>query len=105
MDKHNVKCACKACHDKRVANGTLDAYMKMLQADTDAFLQNYSTTVVSSKATDLLKTGAKEEAKATPAGNSDDSFIKNLFKTVQGVNYDSRCPHGLPYYACMSCSH
>lgn len=34
-----------------------------------------------------------------------DDFIKNLFQTVQGVKYDDRCPHGLPYYACMSCSH
>ncbi len=32
-------------------------------------------------------------------------FIKNLFQKVQGVKYDDRCPHGLPYYACMSCSH
>ena len=34
-----------------------------------------------------------------------DSFIKNLFQTVQGVKHDALCPHGLPYYACMSCSH
>jgi hypothetical protein len=40
---------------------------------------------------------------ATP--DSTDTFIKNLFKIVQGVKYDDRCPHGLPYYACMSCSH
>lgn len=32
-------------------------------------------------------------------------FIKHLFKVVQGVNHDALCPHGLPYYACMSCSH
>jgi hypothetical protein len=35
----------------------------------------------------------------------DDNFIKNLFQTIQGVKYDALCPHGLPYYACMSCSH
>lgn len=34
-----------------------------------------------------------------------DNFIKNLFQSVQGVKYDALCPHGLPYYACMSCSH
>jgi|LauGreDrversion2_2_1035103.scaffolds.fasta_scaffold64618_2 hypothetical protein len=44
-------------------------------------------------------------AAAKAPGNTEDSFIKNLFQTVQGVKYDDRCPHGLPYYACMSCSH
>ena len=43
-------------------------------------------------------------AKPMPDKAQDD-FIKNLFQTVQGVKYDDRCPHGLPYYACMSCSH
>ena len=38
-------------------------------------------------------------------GSTNDGFVKNLFKTVQGVEHDARCPHGLPYYACMSCSH
>ena len=40
--------------------------------------------------------------KAIPGKND---FVKDLFQTVQGVKYDDRCPHGLPYYACMSCSH
>jgi hypothetical protein len=37
--------------------------------------------------------------------NTQDGFVKNLFQSVQGVKYDARCPHGLPYYACMNCSH
>lgn len=113
MDNHHNRCSCKVCHDKRVANGTIDAYIKMLRADADA---TRSTTVtrmpLPSKTAidDLLKAGAKAdsqiaEATRMPGGNTDDGFIKNLFKTVQGVNHDSLCPHGLPYYACMSCSH
>jgi hypothetical protein len=35
----------------------------------------------------------------------DSDFAKSLFETVQGVKYDSKCPHGDPFYACMSCSH
>jgi hypothetical protein len=35
----------------------------------------------------------------------DPDLIKNLFKAVQGVEYDSKCPHDLPFYACMACSH
>ena len=44
-------------------------------------------------------------AKAMPGGSTDDGFAKNLFQTVQGVKFDEKCPHGLPFYACMSCSH
>jgi hypothetical protein len=36
---------------------------------------------------------------------TDDEFAKSLFKVVQGVNFDDKCPHGLPFYACMPCSH
>ncbi len=45
------------------------------------------------------------EAKAMPGGESELGFLKNLFETVQGVKHDDKCPHCLPFYACMSCSH
>ena len=45
------------------------------------------------------------EAKAMPGGETELGFLKNLFQTVQGVEYDSKCPHGQPFYACMCCSH
>lgn len=38
-------------------------------------------------------------------GETELGFLKNLFQEVQGVKYDSKCPHALPFYACMSCSH
>ena len=44
-------------------------------------------------------------ARAMPGGQTEDGFAKNLFQTIQGVKYDDKCPHGDPYYACMSCSH
>jgi hypothetical protein len=44
-------------------------------------------------------------ARAMLGGHTDSGFAKNLFQTVQGVRYDSMCPHGSPYYACMPCSH
>jgi hypothetical protein len=37
--------------------------------------------------------------------SSDDQIAKNLFQRVQGVEHDDKCPHDLPYYACMPCSH
>jgi hypothetical protein len=73
---HNVDiCACGECYAKRVANGTSDAYMKRCQDATDKVLAK------------------------------DSDFVKNLFKVVQGVNYNDKCIHGLPFYACMPCSH
>jgi hypothetical protein len=73
---HKVdECACRECHAKRVANGTSDAYMKRCQDATDKVLL------------------------------ADNNFVKNLFKVVQGVNYNDKCIHGLPFYACMPCSH
>ena len=58
--------------------------------------------------TQILNAAAKADnaiATAKASGKTEDSFVKNLFQTVQGVKYDDLCPHGLPYYACMSCSH
>jgi hypothetical protein len=45
------------------------------------------------------------EAKTMPGGDTELGFLKNLFQMVQGVKYDGICPHGEPFYACMSCSH
>jgi hypothetical protein len=58
----------------------------------------------------LLKAAATTDnaiaaARTMYGGSTDDGFIKNLFQTVQGVKFDSKCPHGMPFYACMSCSH
>lgn len=110
MDKHSDRCSCKACYDTRIKNGTQDAYMKLLQADTDAALKRSSLgkepIVPAPKDIDnLLKTAAKADSQIAEARAMPGDFIKNLFKTVQGVKFDDRCPHALPYYACMSCSH
>ena len=88
--EHVVNCACSACYNKRVADSTQDAYMASLRAETDKVLARESVSLASPK---------KHYAPL------DDDFVKNLFKTVQGVEYDSKCPHGLPFYACMPCSH
>ena len=114
---HVRNCACGVCYNERLKNGTQDAYMAELRANTDRVLEkykdSYTSSVDGSKAAPLksLIGAAKkaDEAIATartmPGGSSDDGFLKNLFKTVQGVNYDDKCPHELPFYACMSCSH
>jgi len=86
---HDItKCACGACHNERMKNGTSDSYMAWCQAETDKVLNKL-----------------KLESTAPNLSEFSDNMVKDLFKVVQGVNYDDKCPHGIPYYACMPCSH
>jgi hypothetical protein len=112
---HVAKCACGTCYNERLKNGTQDAYMAELRADIDRVLGKVGSPYTNSfssvdHASGLLGAAKKADdaiaaARAMPGGSNDDGFLKNLFKTVQGVNYDDKCPHELPFYACMSCSH
>ena len=47
---------------------------------------------------------AKASAACGGAGTDHPDFAKNLFAAM-GTPHDSKCPHGLHFYACMSCSH
>jgi hypothetical protein len=54
---------------------------------------------------DLTKaSNAISAAAAKSGGLAGDDFAKNLFAAM-GTPHDSKCPHGLPFYACMPCSH
>jgi hypothetical protein len=75
--EHDVmKCACEACFKTRETNGLSGMYDKSL-----------------------------DKMNSFGGDPSSPDFVKKLFETVQGVKYDSKCPHGDPFYACMSCSH
>jgi hypothetical protein len=47
----------------------------------------------------------RAESKQTQQKPTELDLVKGLFQTFQGVNFDDKCPHGDPFYACMSCSH
>lgn len=98
VDIHDMaKCACGACYNERMKNGTSDAYMAWCQAESNKVLDEL-----------MLKSNIARNPAPNPAPNPSpisDDMIKDLFKVVQGVNYDDKCPHGIPFYACMSCSH
>ena len=106
--KHDIEtCACCSCYAEREKNGTEDAYMAKLRLETDKVLSKYREKPV---LTNLLNAAAMADdaisaARKMPGGSTDTGFARNLFQTVQGVNYDDKCPHGLPFYACMPCSH
>lgn len=117
---HATKCACGDCHRKRLADGTQEAYERELRAETDRVLrrikednegphaaskQSAEGAVSSPSAAATNAGNAIVEAKRMPGGDTESGFLKNLFETVQRVKYDSKCPHGEPFYACMCCSH
>jgi hypothetical protein len=85
ITRHVPRCACIACHQKRIANGTDGEYSAWVRAEAAAVLSR--------------------PPRAAETDKLPDCFVKDLFKAVQGVNYDDKCPHGLPFYACMPCSH
>jgi len=99
---HHVDCACGECYRGRVANGTADAHLKKLQEATNKVLSSIPSRYTSpaKHADDAISAAQK-----MPGGDTDVGFAKNLFQTVQGVKFDDKCPHGLPFYACMACSH
>jgi len=88
--QHNVDtCPCGTCHKARVDSGTADAYLKRCQENARLALERLAPSTAATSA----------------SGRSIESdFAKEIFAAM-GTPYDSRCPHGIPYYACMSCSH
>jgi hypothetical protein len=61
-----------------------------------------TATTSSTFAANLSKATAAISQAATGGGGED--FAKNLFAAM-GTPHDSKCPHGMAFYACMCCSH
>jgi hypothetical protein len=66
--------------------GTQDAYMAKVRVGVDAVLASTFTSTVPAKVEITTED------------------VKALFASM-GTPFDSKCPHGLPFYACMPCSH
>lgn len=108
--QHNVDtCACGTCYKARVDSGTEEAYSKRCQDAANAVLARLSTGPRRQESYQPSAFGAALTAIATAEAQSGGSighpdFAKNLFAAM-GTPHDSKCPHGLPFYACMPCSH
>jgi hypothetical protein len=86
--KHNVEnCPCGTCHKARVDSGTADEYLARVRARSQA-----------------LAKSAPGIGAACGGGANQPGFAEALFAAM-GTPHDSKCPHGLPFYACMPCSH
>lgn len=97
--KHNVdECPCGTCYISRLESGTEDAYYKRVhEASMAAFASlptNIETRSDESVTTAINPLGSVE----TP------DLAKDIFAAM-GTPHDSKCPHGMPFYSCMSCSH
>ena len=91
-DEHVTDCACGPCfwaREKTKKPETMPPRLAMMST-IDSLLEIAATT-------DRNILAAKKVRDA--------EIIKNLFKIVQGVEFNGLCPHGQPYYSCMPCSH
>lgn len=102
--EHKVDtCACGTCHKARVDSGTQEAYEARIRARS---AKPASASASAPKPFIGFVTAADVAiAKASAVSSIDDpDFAKNLFAAM-GTPHDSLCPHGLPFYSCMPCSH
>ena len=106
--QHNVEtCACGTCHKARVDSGTADAYLNRCKEATKAAMKESKGLKRQVSFMEAALNADIAIAKATAASGgsaADPDFAKNLFSAL-GTAHDSKCPHGLPFYACMPCSH
>ena len=109
---HVPRCACGACHKERVAAGTHQEYVNDVQKAANAVYESLDIPLpgrispVTKIEENLINVGDSiAKARKMEGGDTGQGFVKNLFKTIQGPSYNDKCPHTLPYYACMSCSH
>jgi len=98
--EHKVdECACGTCHKARVDSGTQEAYEARIRARQRPVPVHQSISSAACNA-DL----AIMKASALAGGIDKPDFAKHLFAAM-GTPHDSLCPHGLPFYSCMPCSH
>ena len=116
---HNVDtCACGTCYKSRVDSGTEQAYAKRCKDAADAVMAKMAKPLQRAEIPPLQRQNsvigilqaaanadtAIAKASAASGGTNHPDFAKALFAAM-GTPHDSKCPHGMPFYACMPCSH
>jgi hypothetical protein len=72
-------------------------------------LQNIPSSVPRSEKVEKLLGSASEEtdtiamARAMPEGDTQEGFVKNVFKIMKNLRIDDLCHHGLIFYTCVLC--
>jgi hypothetical protein len=68
-----------------------------------AYVLEEASWIATKKSREEKVLSAQISAGGGAAVNSSD-FAKDIFAAM-GTPHDSKCPHGLPFYSCMPCSH
>lgn len=91
---------CVECYMAQHSEPWMDAYGRRRFPDTHNIRQGYYM-----EEEHYARAHRLERERRAAAKVEDAAATKKLFEAVQGVKYDDKCPHGLPFYACMPCSH
>jgi len=107
--KHNVEtCACGTCYKARVDSGTQAKYEADVRARVEAFVKmdipSHTSTSPAAQLQEALKKRQENPKKSEVATKAGNDLAKEIFSAM-GTPFDSTCPHKLPFYSCMSCSH
>jgi hypothetical protein len=91
----------------------MECYVEKNSYDSRGFLKMPTElhmlrqTYVLDEASWIATKNARDARAASSGGGADvnsSDFAKSIFAEM-GTPHDSECPHGLPFYACMPCSH
>jgi len=82
-----------------VDSGTQQAYEKKCREASQKVLDSFS---VMQRQSNYIP--QQTHLATTPASIGHPDLAKSIFAEM-GIQYASKCPHGIPFYSCMSCSH
>jgi hypothetical protein len=105
--KHNVdSCPCGTCHKARLDSGTADEYLSRVQLRSHAVFPGLAEKPAKGigAASYAADVAIGKASAACGGGATHPGFAQALFAAM-GTPHDSKCPHGIPFYACMPCSH
>ncbi len=97
---------CYKCHKTRAWRGEcIDCYMANHSYERGAWRMPDTHNIRQGYYMEEEVYAQQRRAASRPPKSTESDLVKGLFQTVQGVKFDDKCPHGDPFYACMSCSH
>ena len=104
---HNVDtCACGTCYKSRVDSGTEQAYAKRCQEAAAAVMAKLAQPLQRQELPVLQRQNSvMGTATASASGGTNHPDLAKAIFAAMGTPHDSKCAHGLPFYACMPCSH
>ena len=106
------RATCDKCKATKKVSGRdicMECYVEKNSYDSRGFLKMPSELHMICQAYVLeeaswIATKEAHDAQKTKSAEEENQFAKDIFAAM-GTPHDSKCPHGLPFYSCMPCSH